>query len=131
MTVAGSPQRIGLKVRLARVAFPVFRLLVFISHWNHLQNATARNAVENPVVNQAALRAGKIISPAVSRFQRGQHCCQRGNNNTAKIGLNWPFGGNWMLGTSFLMLGAGYWMLTADYFLLGAGFEMLDAKNKA
>jgi hypothetical protein len=38
------------------------------------QNATARNAVENPVMNQAALRAGKIISsnyfafPARSAF---------------------------------------------------------------
>lgn len=28
IAVAGSPQRIGLKERLARVAFPVFRLLV-------------------------------------------------------------------------------------------------------
>jgi len=37
------------------------------------QNATARNAVENPVVNQAALRAGKIIPPKISRFQRGRN----------------------------------------------------------
>jgi len=73
-------------------ALSYFRSLLFISHWLCLQNATARNAVENPVVNQAALRAGKSFHQKISRFQRGRHCCQRVNNNTGKTGRNWPIG---------------------------------------
>jgi hypothetical protein len=41
------------------------------------KNETARNAVENPVVNQAALRAVQIVSPFLSRFpdaKRGKSC---------------------------------------------------------
>ena len=55
--VAGSPQRIGFKGGSPESPFRFLNFVFYIG--SPIKNATARNAVENPVVNQAALRVGK------------------------------------------------------------------------
>ena len=79
IAVAGAPQRIGLKVRLWRVAFPVFRLLVFLT-LVHLQNATARCAVENPGRNRRHNELANSLRRMFAFSNRGQHFCWRVNN---------------------------------------------------